>query len=240
LCNVLLIHAWGVAPSSFNAPSWSISAEWFAYLFLFPLCAAGLRRCSIAYCLAVVTLLWLLFLAYVSHFHAGGLALVTGDGVLRIIPEFIAGYALYRLATLRRSGSADWALAAGLTAIVALAFLPPATVVLLLPAIMLMMFGLYGGGSLVEAIFGNPVTVFLGEISYSIYMVHVIVAALANHLVRLSGIAPSYAHSLIVLAGETLLTLAAAFVAYRCIELPGRTLINAKLGRLAPATAAAQ
>lgn len=34
--NFLLIHAWGTTSHySWNFPSWSISAEWFAYLFLF-------------------------------------------------------------------------------------------------------------------------------------------------------------------------------------------------------------
>src|SRR5262245_62403748 len=40
-----LLHAWGVTASpGWNAPSWSISAEWFAYL-LFPLLAPALMWC---------------------------------------------------------------------------------------------------------------------------------------------------------------------------------------------------
>jgi peptidoglycan/LPS O-acetylase OafA/YrhL len=105
---------------------------------------------------------------------------------------------------------------------------------------MLLMFGLYSGGPLVGAIFANRVAVFLGEISYSIYMVHIIVAAIANHLVRLGGISPTITHAVIVLIAETLLTLGLAFVAYRCIEVPGRALVGAKLGLLEPATAVAQ
>jgi hypothetical protein len=108
--------------------------------------------------------------------------------LLRIIPEFIAGYTLYRLAPLQRPGGGNGALLAGLAAIAALAFLPAVTVVLLLPAIMLLMLGLYSGGSLVE----------------------------------------------------TLLTVGLAFVAYCCIEVPGRALVGAKLGLLEPATVVAQ
>jgi peptidoglycan/LPS O-acetylase OafA/YrhL len=240
LCNVLLIHAWGLTRPSFNAPSWSVSAEWFAYLFVFPLCAAGLRRRSVPYCLAVVAVVWLAFLAYIFRYYSGSLVLVTADGILRIIPEFIAGYTLYRLAALQRPGGGNRALLAGLATIAALAFLPAVTVVFLLPAIMLLMLGLYSGGSLVEAIFANRGAVFLGEISYSIYMVHIIVAAVANHLVRLAGIAPTITHASMVLIGETLLTLGLAFVAYRCIEVPGRALVGAKLGLLEPAAVLAQ
>jgi peptidoglycan/LPS O-acetylase OafA/YrhL len=42
--NLALVHAWGFAPTAaFNHPSWSISAEWFAYL-TFPLFAAVALR----------------------------------------------------------------------------------------------------------------------------------------------------------------------------------------------------
>src|SRR6202161_3995096 len=45
--NLLLVQAWGYAPQAgWNHPSWSISAEWFAYLSfpVFAIAAAGLRR----------------------------------------------------------------------------------------------------------------------------------------------------------------------------------------------------
>src|ERR1035441_9002169 len=33
LCNLLLTHAWGITKRlSWNTPSWSVSAEWFAYV----------------------------------------------------------------------------------------------------------------------------------------------------------------------------------------------------------------
>jgi peptidoglycan/LPS O-acetylase OafA/YrhL len=71
-------------------------------------------------------------------------------------------------------------------------------------------------------------------------MVHIIVAAVGNHLVRLAGIAPTITHAVIVLIGETLLTLGLAFVAYRCIEVPGRALVGAKLGLREPVAVVAQ
>src|ERR1700688_4009579 len=46
LANLLLVHAWGWERNtlySLNKPSWSISAEWFAYL-LFPMLVTCLRR----------------------------------------------------------------------------------------------------------------------------------------------------------------------------------------------------
>lgn len=46
LRTALLIHAWtpSVLPVEWNGPSWSLSAEWFAYLLYSYLAQAGLRR----------------------------------------------------------------------------------------------------------------------------------------------------------------------------------------------------
>ena len=62
--HLLLIHAWGTTPSvQWNFPSWSISAEWFAYL-IFPVAAVlvlALRRVA---WLAVALSLGLFFLMF--------------------------------------------------------------------------------------------------------------------------------------------------------------------------------
>ena len=59
LWQLTLLHAWGVTASpGWNAPSWSISAEWFAYL-LFPLLAPALvwvRERGFALLIAVAAL----------------------------------------------------------------------------------------------------------------------------------------------------------------------------------------
>ena len=65
--HLTLTHAWGLATSSaFNHPSWSISAEWFAYL-CFPLFAASL-------CI-VLLLEWLVLRRIPSISHWLGLQL---------------------------------------------------------------------------------------------------------------------------------------------------------------------
>lgn len=101
LATLLLIHAW--FPNTFvaewNGPSWSLSAEWFAYL-LFPVFAwIGLRLGSRPSVLLVMA--GLLFVALDLFYQA-----VFGDvvvhaennmGILRIIPAFLYGVALYRL-----------------------------------------------------------------------------------------------------------------------------------------------
>ena len=95
----LLIHAWGTTPTvQWNFPSWSISAEWFAYLF-FPLAAAvsiRLRRRP----LVLVGLSFVVFGALFLATQARGLLLTdmtAQGGLARIVPAFLMGAALHRL-----------------------------------------------------------------------------------------------------------------------------------------------
>src|SRR5215468_3623213 len=79
LWQLTLLHAWGVTASpGWNAPSWSISAEWFAYL-LFPLLATALL------------------------FAVAGWRLNTWVGapaLARVFGEFVCGAALCRAVAL--------------------------------------------------------------------------------------------------------------------------------------------
>ena len=162
--HLTLTQAWGLAPTaSFNHPSWSISAEWFAYL-CFPAVAAlawPLRnRPLVAVGLAVV---FLVALNLVFEAIAGfPLTKATFHwGALRILPAFLFGSALY---LAWRSGlvSSPWA-----------ARLGAATGI---------------GGALLAAQFGAPdwltvvalglglvskPLVYLGEISFATYMIYV-------------------------------------------------------------------
>ena len=98
--NLTLTQAWGLAPEAgWNHPSWSISAEWFAYLS-FPLFAwASLRlrrRPWLGLGLALV-LLWGLYAAFEP---LAGFSLTEATirwGALRIIPCFALGCAVNQL-----------------------------------------------------------------------------------------------------------------------------------------------
>ncbi len=173
--NLLLLHAWGFAPTSaFNHPSWSISAEAFAYLG-FPLFAAlawrlrGKPWLFLGVAVGVAAVLYPLFQA-LSGFS---LTLATIRwGALRIFPCFLLGCALH---SLWRSGATrGWncgllaflflAGAAALTALGA----PDVLTVLCLGGLILSLAGTAEQGS--QLLSQRPLT-YLGEISYSIYMV---------------------------------------------------------------------
>ncbi|MET0183077.1 MAG: acyltransferase [Caulobacterales bacterium] len=108
--HLLLIHAWGMTEAvGWNFPSWSISAEWAAYL-AFPLIAAAVLShksrpgialaIALALCLANYVLLDRLHL-YVDGVGQGFEQMTAQIGALRIIPSFLMGVALYAFGRAR-------------------------------------------------------------------------------------------------------------------------------------------
>lgn len=98
--NILMIHAWGFAPDlSWNGPSWSISAEWFAYL-AFPAYLMAARALKHRPWLLLGIAVVLFFALDQVHLRLFGETLPMATeryGVIRIIPEFLIGVGLYRL-----------------------------------------------------------------------------------------------------------------------------------------------
>ena len=98
--NLLLVHAWGFAPvSGWNHASWSISAEWFAYL-TFPVFAFAAWRLREKPFLAVGLALALIAILYPAFERLAGFSLTDATikwGALRIVPCFAYGCALHAL-----------------------------------------------------------------------------------------------------------------------------------------------
>ncbi len=175
--NLLLVHAWGFAPvSGWNHPSWSISAEWFAYLSFpaFAWAAIKLRRRPQ---LAVTLALALVFLLNAVFLRLAGFPLTRATiawGALRIVPCFAYGCALYLVWRSGAVQSRTAALAGALFFGAGLVFgaqagAPDPALVAVAGGMILFLASLASTGS---RAFSNPVLVYLGEISYSIYMVH--------------------------------------------------------------------
>ena len=89
--------------------------------------------------------------------------MVRTDAVLRIIPEFVAGYATYRWLMERSHARGDLSVLVGLILIVVVCFAANWAVVLLLPAIVVLMIGLHRGGVVANAVFGNRAIAFFGR-----------------------------------------------------------------------------
>jgi peptidoglycan/LPS O-acetylase OafA/YrhL len=175
-----MVHAWGLAgEAAWNHPSWSISAEWFAYLSFpaFAAAAIALRgRPNLAVALAVM----LLFGLY------AGFQAVTGElltqatvawGALRIVPCFAYGCALFLLwrsgaLETRMQAMAALAVSTALVGVSAQMGAPDAVTVTAAGGAIFALAGLWS--HLPRGAFGGltgRAAVYLGEVSYSVYMI---------------------------------------------------------------------
>ncbi len=263
LSNLFLIHSLGVESElTWNMPSWSISAEVFAYVTFALVCLLARRT-------------WLVTAATVALSAAGAFVVMGWSdqyidtsfdlGYFRCLYGFFAGHIVYRLfiaargAGLARLPMAGLVEAACLVVVIvfvaaargnALSFASP-----LLFGLVVWVFA-FEGGSLSRLLTKGPFQ-WLGARSYSIYMVHALVIALyqkaAALMQKLLGL-PMFV-GLTVDGGETRLIffgstwvmdgLALAYLAtvsalsaltYRFVEMPGQASFNAVLpGRRKPA-----
>jgi peptidoglycan/LPS O-acetylase OafA/YrhL len=222
-----------------NLPSWSLSAEWWAYL-VFPLLAHGLwrldGRMAAALCVLLLAALELMIVLVFGDFSDT----VRGWGALaRSLPEFLLGMLTYRAFSDPWLGGwwrRDWVLAAIAVALVAtLALLPnDGIVVALLPPLLLAAVSNAGIGT--RLLNARPLR-WLGDISYSVYLGQVFAFSAAAVL------AASPAVLVLGLNGLRAFTLAMALcvgaLLYRCVEVPCRSFLRDAPGRvrdvLAPA-----
>ena len=180
--HLTLTQAWGLAPSaSFNHPSWSISAEWLAYLG-FPVVATAAWALRHRPILAVALACLILTALYIVFYVIAGFPLTEATfqwGALRIVPCFLLGSALY-LAWRAGAVARPWiattgAAVAGLTVIIASSFArSDIVIVIALGLLILSSAGLGRDGEGRETgILSSPLCVYLGEISFAVYMIYV-------------------------------------------------------------------
>lgn len=236
-----LTHAWGLASSAaFNHPSWSISAEWFAYLS-FPAFAWVAWRMRARPVLATALAAGAALILYAVFEPVAGFSLTEATfrwGALRIVPCFALGCALYlihRRAPVPHAGWVAGTSAVGLVACASLGLWDP-LVVLFAGGLIL---GLGGLDNARAGVLASKPAVYLGEISYSVYMVCAPVLLLGvNVAARLTGADDKRLHGIVWLAVLALIPIAAA-ATYHVVERPARKALRALAARNGPASTAA-
>jgi len=243
VAQLLLVHNWGaVEQITINIPSWSVSAEFLAYL-LFPLYVVLFRRLRSPWVLlaAIVVAMALCFvlITLVLRWPFNEPGPISN---IRVVCEFAIGVALFRLWQSGRVASAPWPaiVLLALAGILAIAALTPprhrldyAIVLLMAPLIL----GLVSGHGIVARLLSSRAMVYLGEISYSTYLVHALVIVLLEKTVARSEILRSLKDadglSVLLLAAIALSLLGGA-VLFHLVEKPARHWLRQRIDRRWP------
>jgi peptidoglycan/LPS O-acetylase OafA/YrhL len=227
--NLLLVQAWfqGIGVGSPNQPSWSISAEWFAYLFC-PFMILLFRRANTNWLaiLLVVALLLRNMFEYTPWHTDLRLEWVSGvASLVRISGAFTVGTIVYFLN--RRFGLADclprWTAAAVCIALIANFYVFDGgsyALHLALSSVLILSLTKLETSALIRML-STKSAVYLGEVSYSLYMCHWLVMLLLIHAVHWHA-----GRSFVLWASVPVVSQVVAIVTYHFIEVPGRRLIR--------------
>lgn len=234
---LFMVHMWSWQFTQFgwNAVDWSVSAEWFAYLFIFPLVCVLLTRIKSvwAYLLLATVLLTGLAVPW-PGVHANGTPGLSP--IITITLEFFAGAMIYGLRRNWKVPSTKM-----VNALLSLAIAIPmillacsATAGVSHRPELVTCFGLgilalsYKNGILYKFL-SVRVLVYLGEISYSLYLTHQIVQRVLKiifHPDRFDGM-PAFTR-FIIFSIYLVAILGAAMALFHFVEQPCRRYLRKK------------
>ena len=250
---VFLVHMWwrGQTPLTLNATDWSISVEWALYL-IFPLLVAALLHVSrardgagrelipagaaLALLAAAFAAAYAVIVFQVSPIYGKGYIWVLRGGC-----EFLAGVALWQLWARGHGGHAAWR---RLGAPLALAGAIAACYLTdndwwVLPGLALLLFAEAGRAhdpGAGDGLLGRPAVLWLGQVSYALYLGHLLVLQSLSGLAKYGGprllgadpgtTAPIATAALVVAAGVGL-SLGFAALLHHWVEVPARRRLRA-------------
>lgn len=234
--SLFLVQNWGFnSLYSWNFPAWSISVEWGAYLS-FPLLASIMARLVVTLLQAGLVLIFLLItLAGVGAF-AGSLGNdISHIGLARCLLEFSLGLLLFY--TVRLRGNlflrGDWMAGSSLLLLVIALSVNLPDYVFAPIGLLLMVAGMLDADSYAARALSRKWAIFIGEISYSTYLIHYFVKDWSNFILIRDKLPIELAFAVYLTV-----TAAASVLLYYTVELParqyGRNLVDAWLARPRP------
>ncbi len=229
LHSLTLLNAHGLHTYlSWNMVSWSIGAEWWAYVLAIPL-YPYLRRASVGASLAIIILGYLLLVLLAMSVGGNSLDITHDFGVVRCLIGFMVGIGLRSVFCRFREHwllTSDLLLLANVFLLVALLHLGSNDYIVAISMGCLVFLGAAGKGSVSAVLQLRPLQ-YLGEISYSIYLMHGVVFMFAWYVLPIIVGADTthelgvYQH-LIIWGVFIATTLPLAFLSHRYVEVPFR------------------
>ncbi len=242
IANLLLVHGWGHYFQPLNFPSWSLSSEWGAYLVLpLYLYAVGPVRRGVVH-VSLVAGLFAALVGYTARFGQGRLDVLREQwGLGRCVIEAATGVSLFRLHELLHS----WRVTQVATITVGIAKLCDAVAAAMFAAMFLVFtytsYDLYFVPlaaalilclSLAKGHFSSllecRLMVLLGEISFSIYMLHGFVLWICQDVPASFKAKLPFWSGALWLLGAHLLVVGLAYVGFELIERPAHRVLTGR------------
>jgi len=229
IASFFLVQAWGFLDFSnaiaWNSPAWSLSAEWAAY-FIFPFQATIMQRTKNISALTALALICFVFLvATILCSHSLTLDHAELGGLVRCLTEFSMGVCICNIWRLRRAALEPWGAHFLLAGFFLFALSLAITDLQLLAPVAFACFvlGCAIPSQTSDKIFGNRIAVFLGNISFSLYLTHSIVINAAQLFLDQIGMSSQPLQTRICIASILgLLILLTAFLTWMFIERPAQ------------------
>jgi peptidoglycan/LPS O-acetylase OafA/YrhL len=186
--HVTMLQSWPVIPAkwdNWNTPAWSVSAEWFAYIFIFPLsvwiCKNKILRKNPAFIVFLTLFLFILLSDFSFRFGH------KTYNLFRVSSEYLAGSITYIYWLQKRDLIKKYASYLDLVVILFIFViwfenLTPISnyiIILLIPVIIIL---LTEESSFTSKILATKQIRYMGYISYALYLVHAIVQRLLHVL----------------------------------------------------------
>jgi peptidoglycan/LPS O-acetylase OafA/YrhL len=238
--NILMMTGLGLNVYPIIADAWSVSAELAAYIF-FPFLVFFAVFCRpatglLVFCFAVAGIV--LVTRFGSGFE-GPLDVMnpaTAYPMLRCVSDFTMGLVLFRVSlipALRSMMASEIPCVLAIIALVA-SWMAHAPDLMIFAGLLPLILALSFNGAIANRLFGNRAVHYLGEISYSLYLIHptfisatVAFARIAQDRFGIYGLYPIFA------AIAWTVSIKLAGLSERWIETPGRRWVMASASRFA-------
>lgn len=220
------------ADEIWNSPSWSVSVEFWTYILVFPVLVALNKKMGMV---ASVLLAVAITTVAVVWFSSAGIAATRGwPALFRASSGFILGWAIWKFYSqcLHLNVPAwvtDLSFILLLVITQVLPHLTNASPWFILYITPVLLVGSLAGESVTKRLMESAIFVFLGNISYSLYLLHPLVLKVVQILSKyISGMNNSITFSILL---TLFITVPFSWISYRFFEQPARKFIKDRTAR---------